>query len=262
MTSVIENLVVHAGRMHDNIYLTHGLVFSQRVMLRLTEAGLSREEAYALVQRNAMRCWDEERPLLDLLQHDSDIRAVLSAEEISALFTLEPYLAHVNELFARVGLGERKRRRRRAARAREAEHEHAPPEDSMPVQNIEDRASDWYETVLTTTDWISRTPVEADETLGEADHQKRPARRDAAQAKRPAPRKRPAKSGRKSAAASKPEEDKEKAETAATTKPATEGEDQKKPPRRRRGTRGGRRKKKTNGEKPVFSDDDDDSYVD
>jgi len=259
LTGVVENLVVYEERMRQNIYLTHGLVFSQRVLLRLTEAGLSREQAYELVQRNAMRCWDEGRPLLDLLQHDSDVRGALSAEEISALFTLEPYLAHVDELFARVGLTEKRRRRRRGGA------HHKPPaaadtaEDSLPVQNIEERASDWYETVLTTTGWISRTPIEADETLGEADHQKRPARRDFKKAQD--------KQAREALAQAKGADSKATAKDkdAAAEKPVQNGggtNDKKKPSRRRRGSRGGRAKKKNSGNQPVFKDGDDDSYVD
>jgi len=81
-----------------------GLVHSQRVMLALTQAGLSREDAYALVQRNAMRVWesDGELSLLDLLKADPDVTHRLSDDQLNELFDLGYHLKHVDTIFSRV----------------------------------------------------------------------------------------------------------------------------------------------------------------
>jgi len=81
-----------------------GLVHSQRVMLALTQAGLSREEAYALVQRNAMKVWesDGQLSLLDLLRADPQVSGRLSGEQLDSLFDLDYHLKHVDTIFGRV----------------------------------------------------------------------------------------------------------------------------------------------------------------
>jgi adenylosuccinate lyase len=81
-----------------------GLVHSQRVLLALTKAGLSREEAYALVQRNAMKVWqsDGELSLLELLKSDPEVAQRLSGSELDSLFDLGYHLKHVDTIFARV----------------------------------------------------------------------------------------------------------------------------------------------------------------
>lgn len=81
-----------------------GLVHSQRVLLALTQAGASREDSYALVQRNAMKVWesDGELSLLELLKADADVTARLSAEQLNALFDLDYHMKHVDTIFARV----------------------------------------------------------------------------------------------------------------------------------------------------------------
>jgi adenylosuccinate lyase len=81
-----------------------GLVHSQRVMLALTQAGLSREEAYALVQRNAMKVWesDGQLSLLDLLKGDGEVSQHLSESELDTLFDLDYHLKHVDTIFGRV----------------------------------------------------------------------------------------------------------------------------------------------------------------
>jgi adenylosuccinate lyase len=81
-----------------------GLVHSQRVLLALTQAGLSREESYALVQRNAMKVWesDGQLSLLDLLKADADVSQRLSSDELDALFDLDYHLKHVDTIFDRV----------------------------------------------------------------------------------------------------------------------------------------------------------------
>jgi adenylosuccinate lyase len=90
--------------MEKNLNRMGGLIHSQRVLLALTQAGLSREESYALVQRNAMKVWesDGELSLLDLLKADANVSANLSAEQLDALFDLDYHLKHVDAIFDRV----------------------------------------------------------------------------------------------------------------------------------------------------------------
>jgi adenylosuccinate lyase len=90
--------------MAKNLNRMGGLVHSQRVLLALTQAGLSREESYALVQRNAMKVWesDGELSLLDLLKADPDVSQRLSAGELDALFDLDYHFKHVDTIFDRV----------------------------------------------------------------------------------------------------------------------------------------------------------------
>jgi adenylosuccinate lyase len=104
LTGVIDKLVVYPERMQKNLDRMGGLVHSQRVLLALTQAGLSREESYSLVQRNAMKVWesDGELSLLELLKADPDVSQRLSADELNALFDLGYHLKHVDTIFARV----------------------------------------------------------------------------------------------------------------------------------------------------------------
>jgi adenylosuccinate lyase len=104
LTSVVDKLVVYPERMQKNLDRMGGLVHSQRVMLALTQAGLSREEAYALVQRNAMQVWesDGQLSLLELLKADPEVSQRLSSDELNALFDLGYHLKHVDTIFDRV----------------------------------------------------------------------------------------------------------------------------------------------------------------
>jgi adenylosuccinate lyase len=102
MTSVIEKLIVYPERMKENMDRTRGLVHSQRVLLALTQAGLGREESYKLVQRNAMRAWNGEGALLDLLKADKDVTRELKPAQLEALFDLGYHLKHVDTIFKRV----------------------------------------------------------------------------------------------------------------------------------------------------------------
>jgi adenylosuccinate lyase len=104
LTSVVDKLVVYPERMQKNLDRMGGLVHSQRVLLALTQAGLSREDSYALVQRNAMKVWqsDGELSLLDLLKQDPEVTSHLSAEQLDTLFDLGYHLKHVDTIFARV----------------------------------------------------------------------------------------------------------------------------------------------------------------
>ncbi len=101
---VMKGLQVYPERMKENLDLTQGLVFSQRVMIALIEKGLSREEAYKIVQRNAMQSWKERVSFLGLLQGDSEVAKHLSDSELEGIFDYGYFLCHVDEIFERVGL--------------------------------------------------------------------------------------------------------------------------------------------------------------
>jgi len=101
MIRVIGGLTVDEDKMLENIEITKGLMFSGRVLLALVEKeGLSREDAYAIAQSNAMRCWNEKVPLKDLLKSDARITK-MTANELDSLFDLGYYLKHIDEIFNR-----------------------------------------------------------------------------------------------------------------------------------------------------------------
>jgi adenylosuccinate lyase len=102
LTGVIEGLVVYPERMQANMDRLGGLIHSQRVLLALTNAGVSREDAYRLVQRNAMKVWQENKDFLTELLADPDVRAALSEEKIRDQFDLGYHTKHVDDIFARV----------------------------------------------------------------------------------------------------------------------------------------------------------------
>ena len=104
LTGVIDKLLVYPERMRKNLDRMGGLIHSQRVLLALTQAGVSREEAYALVQRNAMKVWESDGALslLDLLKADAQVAERLSAAELEALFDLDYHFKHVDTIFERV----------------------------------------------------------------------------------------------------------------------------------------------------------------
>lgn len=105
-TYVIENLLVHEDNMRKNLDRTQGLVFSQRVLLALVDKGLLREQAYAWVQRNALRAWEEKKPFRELIQKDPDITQHLSHDEIEELFDYNYHLKQVDYIFRQAGLEE------------------------------------------------------------------------------------------------------------------------------------------------------------
>ncbi len=105
-TSVVSGMQVFPKRMKKNLELTRGLVFSQRVMLALIEKGLSRQDAYKVVQRNAMKAWTGNRNFLTLLKRDSEVMAAIKPKELESIFDYQFYLGHVNEIFNRLGLTE------------------------------------------------------------------------------------------------------------------------------------------------------------
>ncbi len=101
---IVENLVVFADNMLENINKTHGLVFSQRLMLKLINKSVSREDSYDMVQPLAMKAWETGSPLMDLALKSKEISAYLSAEEIKEAFDLKHHTSQVDVLFKRVGL--------------------------------------------------------------------------------------------------------------------------------------------------------------
>ncbi|MDC3136576.1 adenylosuccinate lyase [Bacteroidota bacterium] len=102
--NVMENLVVFEDNMESNIWKTHGLVFSQRVLNKLIDQGMVREQAYDAVQPLAMRAWQEQIPFKPLVQEDPVISRQLSSELIDELFDLAHHSKQVDQIFARVGL--------------------------------------------------------------------------------------------------------------------------------------------------------------
>ena len=102
LTGVVDKLVVHPGNMARNLDALRGLVHSQRVLLGLTQGGASREDAYRLVQRNAMKVWEEGADFLDLLVADGDVRAFLGEDDLRGLFDLEYHYTRVDAIFERV----------------------------------------------------------------------------------------------------------------------------------------------------------------
>jgi adenylosuccinate lyase len=99
---IIGNWRVHPDAMKRNIETTRGLIFSQRVLLALTQKGVLRDEAYPLVQKNSLKAWDEALDFKTLVLADSDIRKTLSPVEIEECFSLKPYLEKIDYIFERV----------------------------------------------------------------------------------------------------------------------------------------------------------------
>jgi len=101
---ILEGLDVDPARMAENLDRSYGLVYSQRVLLKLTDAGLARQVAYEIVQRNAMRAWRERRSFLELLAAEPEVSGRLTADELKACFDPAWYLRHVDAIFKRIGL--------------------------------------------------------------------------------------------------------------------------------------------------------------
>ncbi len=99
---LIDNLVVYPENMMKNLNLMRGLIFSQRILLELANNGVSRENAYALVQRNAMKVWEEGKDFQTELLNDAEVRSTLSEEQIKEAFNLNYHLKHVDTIFTRV----------------------------------------------------------------------------------------------------------------------------------------------------------------
>ena len=105
MASVVQNLVVYPEMMQANLDQLGGLVHSQQVLLALTQNGVSREDAYKLVQKNAMETWHEGGMLIDRLKADAEVTAALSDDQLHALFDLDQHFARVDVIFDRVFSG-------------------------------------------------------------------------------------------------------------------------------------------------------------
>jgi adenylosuccinate lyase len=103
-TQVVQGMRVYPERMKANLDITCGLIFSQRVLLALMEKGLPRPMAYEVVQRNAMRAWEQGLSFRQLLGQDPQVSSLLSPQELDALFDLQYYLRYVDQVFRRVGL--------------------------------------------------------------------------------------------------------------------------------------------------------------
>jgi adenylosuccinate lyase len=101
---ILDGLRVYPDRMRENLDRSYGLVYSQRVLLALADAGLARQAAYELVQRNAMRAWDERRPFLECLEADAEVIRHVTPEALKACFDPGWYLRHVDDVFRRAGL--------------------------------------------------------------------------------------------------------------------------------------------------------------
>src|SRR3712207_2812589 len=99
---LVEGLVVRPERMRRNLLAAHGLFFSQRLLLALVEAGLARDDAYSLVQRNALRAWEEERDLAELAAADGEIAARLEPDALAEVFSLDAYTRHADVVFDRL----------------------------------------------------------------------------------------------------------------------------------------------------------------
>ncbi|MGD9116329.1 MAG: adenylosuccinate lyase [Dehalococcoidia bacterium] len=105
-TSVVKGLLVYPEKMKKDLDVTRGLIFSQRVMLALIDKGLSRQDAYKMVQRNAMKSWKGGKSFLKLLKADAEVVAVLPDDELELLFDEQYYLRYVDVIFTRLGLTE------------------------------------------------------------------------------------------------------------------------------------------------------------
>jgi len=104
MCFLMENLYVYPDNMMKNINLTGGLIFSQEVLLALVKSGITREDAYEIVQKNAMQVWKEKKDFKELLKQDNIITNKLSNDEIDELFDLEKILININKIYKRVGI--------------------------------------------------------------------------------------------------------------------------------------------------------------
>lgn len=101
MTNLLDNLLVYPDTMRKNLDITCGLTFSQTILLELAQRGVSRENAYAMVQRNAMQTWEKRTPFLDFLKSDAEIMNYFTAQELDEICSLEKSLRNVDAIFAR-----------------------------------------------------------------------------------------------------------------------------------------------------------------
>ncbi len=108
-TGVMRGLQVYPDNMRRNLELTQGLVFSQNVMLALVGKGLSRQKAYEMTQRNAMKAWKTKTPFIKLLKEDKDVMEYLNTKELQAIFDYRRFLKYIDDVFVRLGLLNKRR---------------------------------------------------------------------------------------------------------------------------------------------------------
>jgi len=102
LNKILKNLVVHPRQMEENLHRLKGLIFSQQVLMKLAAKGLSRQTAYEMVQRNALKVWDTGRDFKSLLQEDRELMNFISREDLEEIFNLDYHFKHVEDIFKRV----------------------------------------------------------------------------------------------------------------------------------------------------------------
>ena len=102
LASVIQNLVVYPKNMQKNLEKFNGLIFSQNVLLKLTQKGMTRELAYKVVQKNAMKTWSANESFFDNLNNDKQIKSKLSTDDLKKLFNMNSHLRYINTIYGRV----------------------------------------------------------------------------------------------------------------------------------------------------------------
>lgn len=110
LASTVSQMRIYPKNMQRNLEMTHGLIHSQQVLLRLTEKGISREIAYRMVQRNAMNCWESGEPLRDLLSEDAEVMKALSEQDLDELFNLDTHFRDIDRTFEAVGLSSKRKK--------------------------------------------------------------------------------------------------------------------------------------------------------
>ena len=102
LAKILDNMIVYPKKMHDNLNLTKGLIFSQEVMLELTKTGLSREKSYKMVQSYAKKCFAENLNLIDVISSDKFIMSKISLKKLNSIFNYSKHFKNVNLIFRRV----------------------------------------------------------------------------------------------------------------------------------------------------------------
>jgi adenylosuccinate lyase len=102
LNKILKNLVVHPKQMEENLHKLKGLIFSQQVLMKLAARGLSRQTAYEMVQRNALKVWDTGREFKSLLLEDQELMSFISREDLEEIFNLDYHFKHLEDIFKRV----------------------------------------------------------------------------------------------------------------------------------------------------------------
>lgn len=104
MSDLIEMLVIYPENIERNLNLTHGLVFSQVMLLKLAQRGFSRESSYAIIQRNAMKCWNEKISFRSLLEQDDEVMQTITRDDLDEVFCYDRYLKNIDTIYKRIGI--------------------------------------------------------------------------------------------------------------------------------------------------------------